>query len=372
MLVLTPIISSAETSSNESNKDIVNATNQADVPTWETGDSWNYYCHLASEDSDITYNSVIFTVSSVSGSNYETTVSGSVDGEFTFYFSDKDIQVSFEGADLTGELLFEKATLAAKEADITLSGRASISGVPANFELDMDIRVIPPFYPVDFPVSVGKSWDIPKSDITGKLDLTASVLKLEDIFFGEAIGQYSVRCSDFIEDYKVGGRSFDCYKITSSNGGLTEIYYSEEAKNIVKAVGPNVELNLKTPGAPNKPRKPSGPANGESGTSYTYSTSTTDPEGNDVYYWFDWGDGSNSGWKGPYSSGETVSQSKTWSRKGTFGVKVKAKDTNDVESEWSESLSVSIPRSRFSFRHNLIELIEIILERFPRLQELFH
>lgn len=369
MLVLTPIITSAETSSNESQKGILN-TLAADVPTWETGDSWTYYCHLTSDDSDITYNGLQFTVTSASGSNYETSISASVEGEFTFYFSDKQIVVNFQEATLSGQALFEKSTLAAKESDILLSGRASIGGVPANFELNMDLRIIPSFYPVKFPLNVGNSWDIPKSDITGKLDLTASVLKLEDIFFGESIGQYSVRCSEFIEGYNVGGASYDCYKITSNDGGLTQIYYSEQAKNIVKAIGPDVELTLSTPGAPNKPRKPSGPTNGESGTSYTYSTSTTDPEGDDVYYLFDWGDGSDSGWLGPYSSGETVSQSKTWNRKGTFAVKVKAKDTNDIQSSWSESLSVSIPRSRSFFRLNLIEWINTIFERFPILQEL--
>ena len=41
---------------------------------------------------------------------------------------------------------------------------------------------------------------------------------------------------------------------------------------------------------PGKPAKPSGQTNGKTGTSYTYSTTNTDPNGDQLYYWFDWGD----------------------------------------------------------------------------------
>ncbi|MEA2054745.1 MAG: PKD domain-containing protein [Candidatus Thermoplasmatota archaeon] len=96
---------------------------------------------------------------------------------------------------------------------------------------------------------------------------------------------------------------------------------------------------------PNKPDRPSGPTSGRVGTSYTYSSSTIDPDGDQIYYWFDWGDGINSGWLGPYDSGQSVNASHTWSEKGTYGIKVKAKDVNGVESEWSDSLAVSMPKS---------------------------
>ena len=363
MLFILPAIATAKTSSNKIKLiDTSNLDDNANLPVWETGDSWTYYCHFTSDDNDITYSNIEITVTSVTSSLYVASIASPVSGESTFYLGDKEVPISFEDATLTGELSFEKATLGLKSGVITMSGMASISGIPANFKLDLDLDVIPPFYPVSFPLDVGKSWKIPKSDITGKLDLKASILQLEDIFFGEVIGQYDVECTEFIEDFKVGGKTFDCYKITSENGGLTEIYYSEEAKNIVKAAGPEVELTLKTPGAPNKPKKPSGPTSGSSGTSYSYSTSTTDPEGDDVYYWFDWGDGKNSGWKGPYSSGQEITLSHTWSRSGTFKVKVKAKDTNDIESDWSDPLSVSMPRNRV--KHIFLQKIGELLEKY--------
>jgi len=82
---------------------------------------------------------------------------------------------------------------------------------------------------------------------------------------------------------------------------------------------------------------------------------------------FDWGDGTNSGWVGPYNSGQTASASHTWLIKGTYQIRVKAKDTTDLESPWSETLSITIPRDRsynnyrfFNFINRLSELIPII------------
>jgi hypothetical protein len=77
---------------------------------------------------------------------------------------------------------------------------------------------------------------------------------------------------------------------------------------------------------PNTPNKPSGPITGYTNTSYGYSTKTADPDNDQVYYLFDWGDGTSSGWVGPYNSGATVSASHSWDKPGTYEIKVKAKE----------------------------------------------
>ena len=79
----------------------------------------------------------------------------------------------------------------------------------------------------------------------------------------------------------------------------------------------------------------SGPSSGYAGVPYKFSTSAIDPDGDDIYYLFDWGDGSNSGWLGPYDSGKKVSEYHTWNNVGKYYVKVKAKDENK-ESGWSD------------------------------------
>jgi len=68
----------------------------------------------------------------------------------------------------------------------------------------------------------------------------------------------------------------------------------------------------------------------------------TDPEGNDVFYLVDWGDGSNSGWLGPYHSGEEVTVMHTWVLPGTYTVRARAKDIYDAVSDWSDPLLVEI------------------------------
>ncbi|KYK23837.1 hypothetical protein AYK24_00980 [Thermoplasmatales archaeon SG8-52-4] len=87
---------------------------------------------------------------------------------------------------------------------------------------------------------------------------------------------------------------------------------------------------------PANPEKPSGPDSGVPFTEFTFSTTTTDPEGENIYYLFDWGDGSDSGWIGPYESGQTGEASHIWEIIGNYEIMAKAKDENGAKSDWSE------------------------------------
>ncbi|UCF50635.1 MAG: S8 family serine peptidase [Thermoplasmatales archaeon] len=92
--------------------------------------------------------------------------------------------------------------------------------------------------------------------------------------------------------------------------------------------------------APSKPVI-DGPTNGTVGTSYDYTISTEDPEGDDVYFWVDWGDSTNSGWIGPYLSGEEVTVSHLWESEGDYEILAKSKDES-YESPWSNPLLMNI------------------------------
>jgi len=111
---------------------------------------------------------------------------------------------------------------------------------------------------------------------------------------------------------------------------------------------------------PKKPAKPSGPTKGKPNKAYSYSSSTTDLDNDNIFYMFTWGDGTNSGWLGPYASGATVTASHTWTYQGDFEIKVKAKDIHDAESNWSDALGVSMPRSRL-----LLLWMEKTFEQYP-------
>jgi hypothetical protein len=92
---------------------------------------------------------------------------------------------------------------------------------------------------------------------------------------------------------------------------------------------------------PLPPSIPNGPTNGGTNIEYTYTTSTTDPDNDQI--WYQWNFGSyTTNWLGPYTSGAQAQAQYTWTTPGTYEVKVKAKDTNQYESDWSSVLPVTI------------------------------
>ena len=145
-------------------------------------------------------------------------------------------------------------------------------------------------------------------------------------------------------------------------GDPTLIIYSPEWE-APDPIDSDMESNNEQPLAPTV----EGPSNGNPGTEYTYTFVTTDPNGDDIHYFVDWGDGETEDWDGPYNSGQQSSASHTFSKQGTYSVKVKAKDTYDAEGPWGV-LVVTMPRPReFNI---LAELLEKILERFPILEQI--
>ena len=61
------------------------------------------------------------------------------------------------------------------------------------------------------------------------------------------------------------------------------------------------------------------------GTSYVWTLRSTD-DGTQVYYYINWGDGTNSGWLGPYASGISIDFSHTYNSVGTKTIQAKARD----------------------------------------------
>jgi len=91
---------------------------------------------------------------------------------------------------------------------------------------------------------------------------------------------------------------------------------------------------------PEKPERPEGPTDGIIEVEYTFSTSTTDPEGGNVSYLWDWGDENPTEWTDFYDSGATVYASHTWDVSGEYNITVKAKNPRGKESEWSDPKTI--------------------------------
>ncbi len=108
-----------------------------------------------------------------------------------------------------------------------------------------------------------------------------------------------------------------------------------------------------------------GPTSGKPGIEYDYTFNSTEPDGDGVYYFIDWGDGNDSGWNGPYQSEVDTIVSNIWLESGSYIIRAKTKDIFGAESDWSE-FEVSIPRTRLSS----YLWYQWFQERFPILKQL--
>ena len=85
-----------------------------------------------------------------------------------------------------------------------------------------------------------------------------------------------------------------------------------------------------------------GPTNGMTGLSFNFTFNSTDPDGDNIYYFVDWDDDTSSEWIGPYLSGEVVTASHIWENPDSYEIRGKAMDSDYMESDWSEPHIITI------------------------------
>ena len=93
---------------------------------------------------------------------------------------------------------------------------------------------------------------------------------------------------------------------------------------------------------PEPPNTPKGPCAAGAGIPLNFTTTTTDPENDQLYYLWDWGDGNMSDWLGPFNPKDPMTTNYTWYYDGNYSIRVKAKDSNNSESNWSKAFVISI------------------------------
>jgi hypothetical protein len=121
------------------------------------------------------------------------------------------------------------------------------------------------------------------------------------------------------------------------------------------------QQGVNIPGRPNKPSTPTGEASGKIRVEYTYKSSAIDPDNDPIYYVFNWGDGTDSGWLGPVDSGIIYEVNHIWKKKGNYEIKTRVKDSNGLISSWSDPLPITMPYS-----YNPIwQFLESLFQRFP-------
>ncbi len=181
-------------------------------------------------------------------------------------------------------------------------------------------------YCVDIQSGV-EQWSYP----TGGSISSSPVVADEKVYIGSSTGiLYCLNASDGLQIW-----NFDAQSPMSSSPAIiyNRAYIASDDGNI---------YCFRDHNPPKIPEVPDGPTEGLIGEEYTFLSSTTDPEGDEIYFMFDWGNGKTTEWLGPYPSGKTITQSYTYKAEGTYEVRVKSKDSYGYESDWSESTLIHI------------------------------
>jgi PKD repeat protein len=343
---------------------------QVELPDWSIGNFWKYnmnFIFTSREDGSTTfsvdaeisnmYATVIDIINSGSDLEYLLAVNGYIYGVVSLF--NAGIQIADFVGDFGGYAKISTTTLGIKQFNFVVDGQVHIPIVGwRDIYFIMEMTFNPCFDFFDFPIIQGEEdWDvyIEEASLYAYVDI--------DIVFGQSEFSSSMAFSDVmgidrLETINVPAGVFDTFVLSGTWGYLSQLYYAPTAGYLAKVdEGLNwengsieAEFHLELLGTnydagnypPNKPDKPYGQTIGEIEKDYSYSTQTTDPNGDEVYYFFDWGDDTDSGWIGPYASGETVSTAHRWYNKGVYNVIVKAKDESGIVGAWSEPLSVLI------------------------------
>lgn len=110
-----------------------------------------------------------------------------------------------------------------------------------------------------------------------------------------------------------------------------------------------------------------GPSSGKAGATIKYKFNAVDPNGDQVKYIVDWGDGKTDT-TALNPSGADMTVSHTWSKKGDYTIKVHAQDKNGLDGPESTK-TVTMPRNRAITWNSLLLKV---LERFPLLKRILN
>ncbi|MBN1861811.1 MAG: right-handed parallel beta-helix repeat-containing protein [Candidatus Thermoplasmatota archaeon] len=108
-----------------------------------------------------------------------------------------------------------------------------------------------------------------------------------------------------------------------------------------------------------------GPSQGGNGIPFNFSVVASEPPGEEIYYMWDWGDGNISDWYGPYDSSIPATVTYTWATDANYSMRVKAKDAEGVETNWS-AIHVMVIAEQVNFSNTRLGHIYFKLFSFNR------
>ena len=163
--------------------------------------------------------------------------------------------------------------------------------------------------------------------------------------------------------------SYECkllgYGYSDENGHAVITFpepleFMEGADLVITAYNKNPYITTLQIGSSYPPEPPTidGPTGGRINKEYEYTAVTTDPEGDQILYMFDWGDGTQSDWIGPVNSGVPISASHAWSEINNYNVTARSIDVENSMSKWSEPypIRMDIPDLKINAKGGLFRI----------------
>ena len=117
-----------------------------------------------------------------------------------------------------------------------------------------------------------------------------------------------------------------------------------------------------------------GPTWGFGGVEYEFTFMSTDADDHDLFYRVNWDDENDTGYTGPYSSGETLTLVHSWKNKGEYMIKAWAKDPLDGESSQASFKLIILTNADKEKSRNLLlsEILIRLIEHFPLLNQILN
>jgi CubicO group peptidase (beta-lactamase class C family) len=140
---------------------------------------------------------------------------------------------------------------------------------------------------------------------------------------------------------------------------LTNGDESEETFTCIDKIAKKLYDSIENPYEPNI----DGSTNGKIGIEYEYIFNAIDPNGDDVKYNINWGDGNNET-TDFYPSGVDVKVNHSWKRKGDYIIKVTAEDIDGFVSQ-EGTMEITMPKNKCS--NNLNPFLLKLIQLFPNL-----
>jgi hypothetical protein len=184
---------------------------------------------------------------------------------------------------------------------------------------------------------------------------SADLLSVYGQFGFGAAGDYGYYFTGIIDEVRVS-------KISRSENWIETSYNTMNNPSWFLEVG-SEENKPEENNPPNAPDV-NGPDRGNPEIEYEYTFNSTDPDGDPVMYFVDWGDNKTE-WTEFSDSGQEILLKHTWLKNGDYLIRAKSKDINNAESDWTE-IEMLIPRPRTTF----YSLLSWLFNRFPLLERL--